>query len=341
MSVIATIHWTPPPGSYGTLIEYKKAVDSVWITPSSPSNPTLSTEYPIVIDTGTLYNVRLRTVGINCTPIYKYLNVIYPSADCCPPGMSLSPDGTYCYMYDDIAATPPVSSENAVAKTNVAYTTCGSYIYSPGWAVNGTGTSTLISHSNPFWVNGSGSCADSTITDGPLNRTGLWSVTTGSNQDIGFSVCINIPVTKTYYIGIGSDNYGIIKLDGATILSQDVAALDAQYPVGPGTPPFRIWHIYPITLTAGPHLLEILGHNDSGPAAIGAEIYDATSSEIAAATSYAALGSKLIFSSKDYRGQPIQIGNSVGYTCPSGYSLATCEEPIICRKIITAPTTPC
>lgn len=340
MSVIATIHWTAPPGSYGVKVEYKRAIDTIWITPTSPDNPTMDNEYPLVIDEGVLYNVRLSSIGPNCTSIFKYINVIYPYNQCCPVGYTLSPSGDYCYIYDDVPATPPSSSENAVAKSNIAYSTCGSYIYSPGWALDGTGSSSQISTSNPFWVNGAGICVDATTTDGPLNRTGIWAVTTLSNQDIGFAICVNLPSSKTYYIGIGADNYGIIRLDGTTILQQDPTALGIQYSVG-ASATFKVWHIYPVALTAGPHLLEILGHNVSGPAALGAEIYDATSAEIAAATSYAALGSKLIFSSKDFIGQPIQIGQNVGYTCPSGYSLAPCESPIICRRILTASTIPC
>jgi hypothetical protein len=67
---------------------------------------------------------------------------------------------------------------------------------------------------------------------------------------------------------------------------------------------------------------------------LGAEIYNNTAAELIAATSYADLN--LIFSTKDYVGQPVQLGtDDLGYTCPSGYSLAACVEPYVCRLIYT------
>jgi len=96
--------------------------------------------------------------------------------------------------------------------------------------------------------------------------------------------------------------------------------------------------VYPVTLSSGPHIIELIGHNDSSSAALGAEIYDNTAAQLISATSYSDL--TLIFSTKDYRGQPVQLStDGLGYTCPSGYSLAACQDPYVCRKILTATPT--
>lgn len=271
----------------------------------------------------------LRSTNELCGAEYTQSLFINPY---CPVGYELAPDETYCFYEETTEATPPTAGENSVSATEDVYTSCGSYIYDPGYATNGTGTSAIISLANPFWINGNGDCGNHTLTDGPLNRSGLWSTTELSNQDIGFSVCIDIMTAATYYIGIGCDNYGIIKLDGVTVVSQSAAALDIQYSVGGA--PFKIWHIYPVELTAGNHVLEMIGHNVSGAAGFGCEVYANTPAEIAAATAYAQLN--LIFSSKDYIGQPIVLGtDGIGFSCPTGYSLKTCESPYVCSRIIT------
>lgn len=338
MAVTATLSWTPVPGSYGTRVEYKKSSDSIWILPNSPDNPTLFSTYPISIDEGEYYDIKLTTLSNACAEKSVIKKIISNSSNCCPPTYNLNDDESLCYKVEEVAATPPSGSpETTITKVNAAYTTCGSFIYDPGWGSNGVGSSTQISLSNGFWKNG-GVCVDNNTTDGPLNRTGLWTTTETSNQDIGFSVCLTILTDKTYYIGVGCDNNAIIRLDGTTIITQDASALDAHYSVGGSC--FKIWHIYPVDLTVGPHIIELIGHNVSGAAALGAEVYDNTSAEIAAATTYGGLN--LVFSTKDMRGEEIQIGTGgVGYTCPSGYSLSACDDPIKCKKITTTAIIPC
>lgn len=253
----------------------------------------------------------------------------------CPTGFTMNVDNTYCYNQSVVAATPPTGGvpQNAVAANGISYGTCGTFIYQPGYTVGGTGASTQIPVSNVFWRNG-GTCVDNNTTDGPLNRTGLWSPTPAANQDVGFSICLTLPASTTYYIGLGSDNRAIVRLDGTTLIQQDDVALGSQYGVGT-LATFKIWHVYPVTIPAGPHTLELLAHNDGGGAALGAEVYNATSAQLIAATSYSDLGTRLIFSTKDYIGQPLQIGSGgTGYTCPSGYALQNCNLPITCVKLL-------
>lgn len=288
--------------------------------PSTPINPAVK--------------YMLKAVNEQCAFSYEQAVMLHPY---CPDGYDLAPDGSYCFYELVTDATPPSGAPDTLVAVNFpSYSACGSYIYAPGYNVNGTGTSSQISLSNPFWKNGAGLCVDATTTEGPLNRSGVWASNNIPDQDIGFGVCLDIQETKTYYIGIAGDNHGIIKVDGVTIVNQDPAALAIQYPLAGALACFRIWHIYPVVIPAGSHIIEVLGHNDTGPASIGCEIYENTSTEIAAATAYSGL--TLIFSSKDYVGHQVQIGTqNAGYTCPVGYSLSTCSSPFECVQIITTP----
>jgi hypothetical protein len=248
----------------------------------------------------------------------------------CSPGYTLAPDGSYCFLIDEVPATPPSGGdpEDTVAAVHSSYSTYGTYIYHPGFASNGTGVSDQITTSNPFWING-----PSNTTAGPLNRCGLWTTSTPAGQDIGFSVCLTLPASKVYYIGVGGDNRCKIVIDGVVIVDQNVSALATQYSADAQIS-FKVWHVYPVTLAAGPHIIELIGHNDSSSAALGAEIYNNTPEELATSTSYADLD--LIFSTKDYVGGPVQLStNGLGYSCPSGYALAACVEPVVCRAIVT------
>jgi hypothetical protein len=279
----------------------------------------------------------IRAVNELCDFGYEQDLIVNPY---CPVNYQMSEDETYCYYEEVTEATPPTASENSVAVNLNRYSVCGSWIYS-SFNVNGTGPSTQISLANTFWRNGPGDCSTlGNTTDGPLNRTGLWAVSALTNQYIGFAICLEVPETKTYYIGVGADNLAMIRVDGVTILNQDPTAMDAQYGTIISEAPFRVWAIYPVQLVSGTRVVELIGFNSVGgspnPATLGAEIYDNTSAEIIAATSYAGLN--LLFSTKDYVGQPIQLGNEgIGYTCPDGYSLRLCESPISCVKIITTP----
>lgn len=341
---VATISWNFVPGSISTLVEYRVTGTITWIRPSFPMNPTATNEYPLTITDNVTYDVRLTTNGINCGPRSTTFTMISSFA-CCPSGYTLSDNGTFCFQTNTTDATPPSDPVNTVSSVRNDYTICGTYIYS-SFNTNGTGLSTIVSTSNPFWVNGTGGCfVAGDTSSGPLNRSGLWAIGTPQpNQIIGFSVCITVPEDKIYYVGMGVDNIGILRIDGATIIQQDPAALDIQYGLPGGSSTFRIWHVYPIEITAGTHVMELVGQNGSpaipNPAAMGMEIYNNTSAEIAVATSYTDLN--LIFSTKDFIGQPVQIGSGgTGYTCPDGFSLVLCDGPAFCTQTLTIGTIPC
>jgi hypothetical protein len=307
---------------------YEMPAETLVDTHTIPS-PTPSMSYTFTgLTDDTFYKIK----------VIPKIGTTYENATCsvtertlgCSPGYTLAPDGSYCYLIDEVAATPPTGGdpEITVSATDTNYGVFGTFIYDPGFNVNGTGVSNQVTFGNPFWRNGPGD-----ETSGPLNRCGLWTTTALSNQDIGFSVCLHLPESKVYYIGVGGDNKCRITVDGTVLVDQDIAALATQYGADAQIA-FRVWHVYPVTLSAGPHIIELIGHNDSSVAALGAEIYNNTPAELIAATGYGDLN--LIFSTMNYIGEEVQLStDDLGYTCPSGYSLAACEDPYVCRIILT------
>ena len=250
----------------------------------------------------------------------------------CPNGAILDASG--CYIVQTTSATPPSVVNNLALFTYYQYGYGGTLIFN-NYDSNGVGT--VGSHlTSSWWSNTS-----STTTGGVLNRTGVWASTGATNnQTIGFSVCVTAPSTKTYYIGIGCDNFGSIKINGITVLTQNStlifnSLISQGYPVSSvGATTWQYWIVYPITLLSGINYVEIYGNNTTGTASVGVEVYDATATDLANAASYTDLGAKLLFSTKDQVGLPVTIGTSIGYTCPSGYSLVTCDGPYYCSERI-------
>ena len=344
------LSWPPVSGTTGYFIEYKLQGDTDWIT-APGANPTLTPAYELDLPGGEIYDVRITNYGATCNPKITTFTITPPISACCPPTFTLSDDGTYCFKETITSPIAPTAPENTISKTNLNYSANGSVIYDPGFNINGTGPFTQIPYSNPFWVNGAGfpSLAGVDLVKGPLNRSGLWSSTLSSTypQEVGYSVCIDVPEDGYYYVGVGADNYATISVDGVTVLNMSAGAMSTYmsahgYAGTTTIVTFRFWHIYPIFLTAGVRTITAKGVNEDGPAGFGMEIYDATSSEIGGFTSYASMGAQLLFSSKDYIGQPVQIGNQgVGYTCAIG-DLQTCNGlPYTCYKRETAAIIDC
>ena len=124
-----------------------------------------------------------------------------------------------------------------------------------------------------------------------MNRTAVWvdSTVDGSayeNVWLGFSACVDVPDTKTYYVGLGADNHFRLVVDDVTFVDTMMGSMGAS---GPGIT-FKYWHIYPITLTTGNHILQLYGLDLGGQAGFGCEIYNNTLSEITGATDVSEIG---------------------------------------------------
>ena len=242
----------------------------------------------------------------------------------CPSGYTQL--GNICQLVEETAATPPVYQDILVSRTNVSYSAYGTAIFS-SYNSDGTGTYSVVSLSNTFWNNSA-----ETTTNGPLNRSGVWGAR--GSHEIGFTFQQYIPSSKIYYVGFGCDNIGSIKVNGTTIIQQDLSALNTMWGTTGDNITFRYWYIYPVQLSVGLNIIELWGFNNGGESSVGFEIYDATSAELAAATSYVDLGNKLIYSTKDHIGDPVYLGSGgVGYTCPEGYQLSVENGDITCVKI--------
>lgn len=148
------------------------------------------------------------------------------------------------------------------------------------------------------------------------------------NEWIGFSACIEVPVTGVYSIGFAADNYGRVSLDGTLLIQLDAGGIYS----------YTHWTVVEITLTAGTHIIALEGLNTSGAASFGAEIYKASSADLAAMTTLAQLDPVIIWSTSQFisgNSEPsyFDLGENSGCSCPDGFILNTCGEEPTCTKI--------
>ena len=227
-------------------------------------------------------------------------------------------DSTTCYRVNETNATPPVDAIPLVRRGASEYSDSGTRFYNAGYSTGGTGTIASTSFTAPLWVN-----SPTNTTNGPMNRCAIWySAYTITNTWLGFSTCLSgVSQTNTYYVGIAADNEFRLVLDGVQILNT----------IGNSMAPsdkFKVWHVYPVTIPAGDHTLELYGLDYGVIAGFGMEIYDNTLSELTGATTLGDLN--IIFSSSGYtQADLVQTTGGVylssGYTCPSNYVYSTCS----------------
>jgi len=200
------------------------------------------------------------------------------------------------------------------------YSQYGIKFFDQGYDIGGIGTYELWGDDAiEFWKN-----TYLQLDKGAMNRTGIWTTTFASNQEIGFASCFNTPVEKTYLIGFGVDNFVSIRVDGKYVM--DMESIESANT-------FRYWNVYPVTIKKGIHVIEIIARNMSSIAAIGAEIYDATKEQLKLVTNAAQLEPYLVFSTKDLVGQYTNLGTN-GYDILEDYALVLCDgNPPYYRKI--------
>jgi hypothetical protein len=234
----------------------------------------------------------------------------------CPDGYTYDEQTLQCIKRVVTPLIPSGDVRIACANSDQSYSNFGVALYST-FNTNGTGISNIYHATDLYWSN-----PTPTFVDGVLNRTALWAcgsdgnpqtgVMTPLNEPIGFIFPVEVPFTKTYYVGIAGDNKIRIRVDCNTIVDMDASALGLQY--GTGLPAaFKFWHVYPVTLTAGRHVFELTGTNFGSVAGFGAEIYDNTAAEIIAAIG--GVGLNILFSTHNMRGLPLQISSTFSGTC--------------------------
>jgi hypothetical protein len=187
---------------------------------------------------------------------------------------------------------------------------------------------------------------------GRLMTTGIWSPGYPEDVELSFEFCVNLDTTKQYLIGIAGDNKVKIYIDSVLHVFLDVDGFGACAETI--NTPFVYWHVFPITLTAGNHIIKLSGLNLGSEASFGAEIYDidlATFQSTLTSPASAApncgnvpadVDPYVVFSTKDYIGQYIPDPNDPGvWTCPDGYTLDECNGIPQCVQITTVPVIPC
>jgi hypothetical protein len=208
-------------------------------------------------------------------------------------------DDGYGNLYDGVVTGSQQS-------TNEAYASSGVRLYSSGYAIDGTGTNiewntTYIggSYTGTFWTNPT--VANKT---GRLNYAGLWSGRSVFYLGTG-TLTFNITASSntTYYFGIGCDNLASLYLDNTLIVAQ-------SYPNDTGDN-YEYWHIYPVSVSSGSHVVKLVGENagipsPGNPGSMGIEIYNNTSTQISASVAASPNGTSipagidLVYSSKDH-----------------------------------------
>lgn len=192
---------------------------------------------------------------------------------------------------------------------------------------------------NSLWGN-------SSSTLGRLNEIGIFTTSSPFpiNEWIGFSQCIEIETTDTYYVGIAADDRARFFLDNELVYQAN--AYSGAGALDPYVTDFRAftrahWVIFPLTITSGKHIVTIEGENGGSVAAFGGEIYSGTTAAaLAAMTASTQLEPYIIFSTIDYTGQTFQTGESSGYGCPSGYTYDPCLTGTpTCVEIINSDLT--
>lgn len=266
-------------------------------------------------------------LNVNVKSIYNYDNIETTSVETseakiinheysCPDGYELiNNNGSYS------CKKTTIDLQSAVANTNIVshyqhnwYSTNGAAIYKKnGYNVDGSWdildntkwpnlytkrlqsefnhANVVLYQSGPLIKTSDTSPLSDTENIGRLNHCGIWSA---GNQSyigsLGFEKTIAVSSDKWHYIGVGSDNYGSIEVDGIIKVQQNLSKLNSLDYLNDNnssqsdTMLFKFWNIYPIFLSAGSHTIRMTSNNLGNVGALGFEIYDATEEQIVACT---------------------------------------------------------
>jgi hypothetical protein len=261
--------------------------------------------------------------------------------NCAPSTYFVYGQGT---QYDP---TRPIPGHTSATGSTLIYDT---FNPSTGCAPSSSGF-TVIPSTNPFWffqvppascptwgTSGyTGEC-----DNGPVNRIMIWNDDGLTNYDVavrgpvdtwvGFKQCVTLTGTTTYHVAIAADNEFRMTVDGTVVLQSNSALMSSEVGLTGVDGAWCYLHIYPITLTAGTHIIVVEGKNLNDKAAFGCEIYQNTKSEVIVANDYSKLN--VFFTT---RGKT--EFNNITYECPAGYTASgattPCDAPT-CRSIFPA-----
>ena len=224
----------------------------------------------------------------------------------CPAGYTFNPSTGECEMITIEAAIPSAGvTYNIIAGSkNAAYGTFGAKLYEDitgltyplnGYQLSGTspssyvvkqnaGTGTALAiqqqSTNNIWA------SNGSALNGRLNISGIWASNPTAypiNQWLTVKYCITITEEKQYIFALAGDNQVKASIDSTTFNGGGITNLvnlwGSNNPTGTPssdtyTNPFKIWHMFPITLPVGTHTLELSGMNFGTDSSFGAEFYN-------------------------------------------------------------------
>jgi hypothetical protein len=308
----------------------------------------------------------------SCKCFINITNFQVTFSPACGTGYTLNEAGNLCVSLQTTAPTVSSTIVGACSTNYVQYGQYGALVYTAGFTGAGQGIGSSlgadISAGNVVAITTPDVWANNTLAGdnfGPVNRAGVWRCS-GTGGSLGFNVPVNVPATKTYYIGIAGDDEFQLTVNGNLIV--DTTLVNNTYWNADGGAMFRFWHVYPVTLTTGINYIGLIAI-DTGAvqSTLAAEIYDATLVELQNAalstafttnrpaypiTSNVYSNLNLVFTTRCARnpGATFTIGNA---TCPdSSWQLdTTTGAPLtapcqsinsntanwICKKYLTQP----
>lgn len=240
--------------------------------------------------------------------------------------------------------------------TSTVYTQNGTPIFNTQYIVDqngvipnilagGQGIPASPTSGPPYLANGLWGGVVPLNTSGRLNNAGIWPTSTSPSppydEYIGFSYCLDIPTSGTYFIGLSGDDYWRFKINGELIFDSIPTFVGTSLSgFGLNT---AFHQVFPYTFNSGLNIIEMECLNvPSTDGAFVAEIYSGSVATLSGYTSYSQLSADTIFTTLNLIGQDIPLSSSgatsnTGYTCPSGYTLYTCSGTPYCIQIDRQP----
>lgn len=281
----------------------------------------------------------------------------------CAPGATLI-DGLCQVIEEQPATVNPSQIYASPGDRNDEYGKLGTRLYNNidglplpikgfGSTVEDNGSGNPGDYPTTPWVSGTTVAFDQLLTtagvwqrqaganpkNGRLNRIGIWASTTFQGpitslptfEWIGFTQCIEVDATKTYWVGLAADNRMRFKVNGTLIV---------EFPTTNGSQ-HQYWYIFPMTMNQGVNILEVSGMNTGNDASFGVEIYDppgaddtARKAALVGATTAQEVDDMTLFNTNDSLDEVFTVGGEIvvgwtgvggelsGTSCPEGYTLS-------------------
>src|ERR1044072_8805080 len=285
----------------------------------------------------------IHLTGITSTTITSYgeCSGFTSTTYSCPVGFTATPSNDACQQINYTSSTFNGSGSTIITgDKNGDYNQFGTFFYpdilssnalpvyyiGAGSDLRNQNNTTVVANdivtTGTFWA------SQSNPANGRLNYVGL---SASSTAWVGFTYCLDIATGKTYYVGIGADNFCRFFVNGVLIANFSAAVQDN----------FKKWSVFPLPLTSGKNIIEMYGMNQgASDTGFGAEIYDPIDyPTLLAATTTGLTGTNTIFTTATFVGGNFTAGGNVGYSCPAGYSLDGCGTAYTCSQIITTDIT--